>query len=191
MTDENGEILLDNLLVGEYTVKELESELSAGYLLAEPQTVTIAAGKIAELFLENRLIRGSVKLIKTDKDSGAKLSGAVFALYAPDGEELGEYITDENGELLIEGLAYGTGYKLVERKAPMGYQLAEVTLTFDITENGKVIELAAVNERIPPTPDSPQTGDTFPMALWLTVAGASFGAVLLLTLGRRKRTGNR
>ena len=73
----------------------------------------------------------------------------------------------------------------------MGYQLAEVTLTFDITENGKVIELAAVNERIPPTPDSPQTGDTFPMALWLTVAGASFGAVLLLTLGRRKRTGNR
>lgn len=189
-TDEQGQIYIEGLPVGTYTVQELGSKLTEGYLLSEAQTVTVAYEEITELQIENRLIRGSVKLVKTDRDSGANLSGAVFALYAPDGEELGEYITDENGELLIEELPYGTGYKLVEHKAPMGYQLAEVALSFDITENGKVIELSAVNEKIPPT-DSPQTGDTFPMALWLTVAGVSFGTLILLTLGRRKRTGNR
>lgn len=189
-TDKQGQIYIEGLPVGTYTVQELGSKLTEGYLLSEAQTVTVAYEEITELQIENRLIRGSVKLVKTDRDSGANLSGAVFALYAPDGEELGEYITDENGELLIEELPYGTGYKLVEHKAPMGYQLAEVALSFDITENGKVIELSAVNEKIPPT-DSPQTGDTFPMALWLTVAGVSFGTLILLTLGRRKRTGNR
>ena len=189
-TDEQGQIYIEGLPVGAYTVQELGSELTEGYLLSETQTVTVALEQITELQIENRLIRGSIKLVKTDKDSGAKLSGAVFALYAPDGEKLGEYITDENGELLIEELPYGTGYKLVERKAPMGYQLSEAVFTFDITENGKTIELSAVNEKIPPTPDSPQTGNNSNLDLWLVIMVASLGALVLLTL-RRKHTDNR
>ena len=106
-TDEQGQIYIEDLPVGTYTVQELGSELTEGYLLSEEQTVTVAFEKITELQIENRLIRGSVKLVKTDKDSGEKLSGAMFTLYAPDGEKLGEYITDENGELFIERLAYG------------------------------------------------------------------------------------
>ncbi len=181
-TDEQGEIYIEGLPVGTYTVQEIASELTEGYVLSEEQSVAVAHGEITELQVENRLIRGSVRLTKTDKQSGAKLTGTVFDLYGPDGGLLGNYATDENGEFFIEGLTYGTGYKLIEKQAPKGYLPNETPLLFDITENGAVIELTAVNEKIP-EPDNPQTGSRSGMMPFALV-GVSFG--MLATLQRKR-----
>lgn len=182
-TDENGEIYIEGLLAGIYQVQEIASELTEGYVLSEVQSVTVAHEKITEMQIKNRLIRGDVRLTKTDKESGAKLAGAVFDLYNPDGGLLGSYTTNETGELFIEGLVYGSGYKLIEKQAPEGYRLDETPLVFDIQENGKVIEFTAVNEKIPQS-DNPQTGSRSGMKLWFALTGASLG--MLVTLYRRR-----
>lgn len=182
-TDEKGEIYIEGLLAGNYQVQEIASELIEGYVLSEVQSVEVTHEKITEMQIENRLIRGDVRLTKTDKESGTILAGAVFDLYDSGGDLLGSYTTDENGEFLIEGLAYGSGYELIERQAPDGYRLDETPLAFDITENGEVIELTAVNEKIPQS-DNPQTGSRSGMKLWLALAGVSLG--MLVTLYRRR-----
>lgn len=156
-TGEDGCIYIEGLLVGDYTVREIESDLTDGYVLSDEQAIVIEHEKVTELQFENKLIRSNVKLVKTDKANGAKLSGAEFELYDPDGSLIGIYTTDGNGEVFIEELAYGFGYKLVEIKAPRGYMLCKAELSFDITENGATVELFAVNEMIPPK--NPRTGD--------------------------------
>jgi len=58
VTDERGEILLENLLIGNYTVKELESDLTVGYVLSPEENAIVAADEIAELTIDNKLMRG-------------------------------------------------------------------------------------------------------------------------------------
>lgn len=177
-TDENGVILVEGLPVGEYHIQEMESELSEGYLLSEEQTIQVSYKTTAEANIENKLIRGHVKLIKTG-DSGERLAGAVFELYSPAGELLGEYTSDENGEIFVENLPYGKGYQWVETKAPDGFN-AGGSYSFDITEQGETVEVSAVNARIP------QTGDTGIPGLVLLSMAAS-GALLILCIRKRKR----
>jgi uncharacterized surface anchored protein len=188
-TDENGAIYLDGLLIGEYTVKEIASELTTGYVLSAEQTVTVAHEQLAELTIENKLIRGNVKLVKTDKADGTKLAGAVFDLYGPDGVQMGVYVTDKNGELLIEGLPYGKGFKLIESAAPEGYTLGKVEFSFDITENGVTLEFSAVNEKTP-TPGNPKTGDDSNPTLWIVLCVLSLGGIVIAVrfLLRKKQT---
>ncbi len=182
-TDETGSIRIEGLPIGEYTVKEIASELTTGYVLAVEQTATVAHEELIELAFENKLVRGNVKLVKTDKADGAKLADAVFDLYGTDGLQMGVYVTDADGELLIQDLPYGTGYKLIESAAPEGYRLDNVEFVFDITEDGATLEYAAVNEKAPePTPEptpiatpttvpgNPQTGDESNPILWLILS---------------------
>ena len=193
-TDEQGQIFLEGLLAGDYKIKEIASYLTVGYVLSEEQAAVIAHEQVTELQIENKLIRGNAKLIKTDKATGAKLAGAVFELYGPDGELLGVYTTDENGEIFTENLAYGSGYKWVETEAPTGYKLDKTEISFDITENGATVELSAVNEKIPEKPgDNPKTGDNSNPALWFTLLGISAGALILTFIlqRRNKKSGAR
>ncbi len=73
-TDEKGEILLEKLLIGRYTVKELDSELTAGYVLSNEITVTVAADSIRDLEIRNRLMRGDLQVIKTFEGKDAPVS---------------------------------------------------------------------------------------------------------------------
>jgi len=87
----------------------------------------------------------------------------------------------------------GKGYKLIETKAPDGYELDHGENVFGITEQGVTVELTAINEKIPEkprtpqNPGSPKTGDDRNPALWLAIMGAAM-AGLVLTLRRRKKT---
>ena len=185
-TDEDGCIFIEGLLAGDYKVKEIASDLTVGYVLSEEQAAVVAHEQVTELQIENKLIRGNVKLIKTDKDGGAKLAGAVFDLYDPDGNLISSYTTDKNGEIFIENLPYGFGYKLVESKAPEGYKLEKTEISFDITENGATVELSAVNEKAP-TPDNPKTGDDSNVGLWIALAGISAAALIGLGVASKRR----
>ena len=183
-TDENGEILLEDLLIGEYTVTELASDLTVGYVLALEETTTVAHEQIAEMTIHNRLIRGRVQLVKRDAVTGQTLEGAEFSLFSPDGGLVGKYVTDENGIIVVEDLPYGIGYMWVETRAPAGFLLDIAEITFDIAEDGVTVELAAVNGKIPHVPDNPNTGDSFNGVLWLSMLGA---ATAVLVLHRRKK----
>ena len=55
-TDENGEILIDEVLTGEYTIEELKSELNSNYIIPEAQTITVENDKMTVVEFYNQLI---------------------------------------------------------------------------------------------------------------------------------------
>lgn len=55
-TDSNGEIYIDEALTGEYTIEELKNDINAGYIIPEPQTITVENDKTTEIEFFNQLI---------------------------------------------------------------------------------------------------------------------------------------
>ncbi|MDR0286409.1 MAG: LPXTG cell wall anchor domain-containing protein, partial [Clostridiales bacterium] len=191
-TDENGQIVLKGLLIGEYKIQELSCDLSTHFVLSEEQTAVVAQDKLTEMKIENNLIRGNVKLIKIACGTGDRLAGAEFQLFDQSGTSLGIYTTDENGEININNLVYGLGYKFVETKAPDGYK-GKAVFTFDITENEKTIILSATNVpecTCPPSQDTcipPKTGDEG-IPIWVyTGLILSSGTLFGLMLFKRRK----
>ena len=54
-TDKNGEISVDGLRIGEYTVSEVSDNASAGYILPADKKVTVKVGETEEIEMHNKL----------------------------------------------------------------------------------------------------------------------------------------
>ena len=54
-TDKNGEISVDGLHIGEYTVSEVSDNVSAGYILPADKKVTVKVGETVEIEMHNKL----------------------------------------------------------------------------------------------------------------------------------------
>ena len=54
-TDKNGEISVDGLRIGEYTVSEVNDNVSAGYILPADKKVTVKVGETVEIEMHNEL----------------------------------------------------------------------------------------------------------------------------------------
>ena len=54
-TDKNGEISIDGLRIGEYTVSEVSDNVSAGYILPADKKVTVKVGETVEIEMHNDL----------------------------------------------------------------------------------------------------------------------------------------
>ena len=54
-TDKNGEIPIDGLRIGEYTVSEVSDNVSAGYILPADKKVTVKVGETVEIEMHNEL----------------------------------------------------------------------------------------------------------------------------------------
>ena len=122
-TDENGELQLENLVPGVYTVTE---NAAAFYEPQQPQTVTVKAGQITEVSFSNQLKRGALKVTKTAEDGFVQ--GVTFRLSgtADCGQSVDEYAkTDETGLAVFKDIPIGSNYTLTEAGASEGY--VEVT----------------------------------------------------------------
>ena len=95
----------------------------------------------------NKIMKAKVTLVKVDATQETKrLSGAEFELYTSDGELIGTYITDENGEINVSDLAYGD-YYFKEKKAPSGYQKLADNIKFSM--KGQDVTITCRNHLIP------------------------------------------
>ena len=54
-TDKNGEIMVEGLRIGEYTVSELNDKASSGYILPADQKVTVKTGETVTVTMHNEL----------------------------------------------------------------------------------------------------------------------------------------
>lgn len=83
VTDKQGEIYVQDLVPGEYTVTEVENDVTAKYIIEAGKTVTITSGdEPAEVEFHNKLKRGSVYVVKTAVGApNENLSGAEFSVY--------------------------------------------------------------------------------------------------------------
>ena len=54
-TDKNGEILIENIRIGEYTVSEVNDKASAGYILPTDKQATVQVGATTIVQMHNEL----------------------------------------------------------------------------------------------------------------------------------------
>ncbi len=118
-TDENGELQLENLVPGVYTVTE---NAAAFYEPQQPQTVTVKAGQITEVSFSNQLKRGALEVTKTAEDGFVQ--GVTFRLSgtADCGQPVDVYAeTDETGLAVFEDIPIGSNYTMEEVDVPGRY----------------------------------------------------------------------
>ena len=171
---------LYDLPYGRYLVKETKAP--DGFLLDENayffqitekgQTVTVE-NEAGVGFLNAPQI-GSLKICKTSYDGVKK--GFSFRIVGTDltGHAYDEtFVTDENGEITVEGLRIGT-YTIseVKDKASEGYLLPkEQTIT---VKTGETVTMLFVNKKIP---EVPKTGDESSGTVWGVIALAALAGV--------------
>jgi len=178
--DENGDVVFQiDLPFGQYYVKELQT--ITGYVLDETKyPIKFEYGgddkeKIIQANenqpIENKLIRGSLHIVKMDEDTGEKLNGAVFGRFSSTGQ-LQQTFTAQDGEYLIKDLPYQDGY-IQELKAPDGYQLNEERYPYSITKNNQIIEIQVKDKKKPVIVD---TGDymNYPPIIFGTATSLAF-----------------
>ena len=101
-TDENGIAHLIDLESGEIIVKEIRAP--EGYLLDETEHhVRLESGKTAEITLKNSK-EPSLTIQKIDSVTKQPMEGVKFSITVKNGKPLGEFLTDENGEIHLSGL---------------------------------------------------------------------------------------
>ncbi len=148
---------MQDLLPGEYTVTEVENDVTAKYIIEAGKTVTITSGEEpAQVEFHNKLKRGSVYAVKTAGGApGENLPGAEFAVYAdvdgnaefdPETDTLFGKLEYAEDRYSLSGLPVG-GYFLHEEKAPEGYAADKGYYFFKLTENGERVEVANTADR--------------------------------------------
>lgn len=146
VSDENGQVLFDQLRPGKYMVTEQSVD---GYYLNGTKllfTITGDASSKPEpiVILDNPFInyKGNAEFTKISGETGATLLGAIFQLLdekgtpiLKDGEPI-EVTSNDNGKILVENLAPGTTYGLSEIKAPDDYVINDTILKFTMPLSG-------------------------------------------------------
>ena len=175
-----------DLLYGGYFVKEIKApegfylDGNAYYFeITEDGKIVTVENEAGKGFVNAPQV-GSLKIIKTSSDG--KIEGFSFRVTGPDGY-VGVFITDKNGEIIIENLRIGE-YVVSEVSdgASSAYVLPD-DKTASVFE-GAVTKVEMHNE----LRDTPKTGDDSNPALWLALLSVSaVGAAALGVVGFRKR----
>jgi len=187
VTDVNGEIFLEGLLIGDYKVKELASDLNVGYILSEEENAVVAADQITEMAIHNKLISGMVKILKVDADTGGPVQDAVFGLRDMNGNLLAEAESGRDGWAYFMNVTYGD-YEVFEIKAAKGYRKTDAVYLVQIHENDVIIEFEIPNEKIPSRGKIPDTGDNSAVLLWGGVAVISAAAITCLLMFKKRKS---
>ena len=158
-TNKNGEIVFPQVLkYGNYDLVEVEP--AEGFNLIEPISFTIdrntnseeieLLGKVHTIEVGNTRIKGNLKILKVDEETKEALEGVKFKITCTEGFMKGQEwteVTDENGEINLKDLEYGK-YVAEEIEGLWNYVENNNPIKFEVTENGKTIELEVTNKKI-------------------------------------------
>lgn len=135
VTVSNGEITVNDLTIGDYTITEKTAP--NGYLVnVAPFKTTVSANQTAETTITDEAPTGKISIRKSDSKGNvqgeASLEGAEYTVYGADSQEVGKITTDKDGNGSLENLVLGT-YTVKETKAPEAYDLDWNTYTVELT----------------------------------------------------------
>lgn len=208
-TDENGSILSEWLIPGEYMVYELPDENGRYWCDSQnPRQVVLRAGKTASVYFTNRLKPGKIAIQKVDA-TGEPLAGAVFFLeWSVDGKNWqpvsytdsayvaqggcnsenltdGKLISGETGLVEFTGLHPDLQYRLTETAAPDGYQILAGTAYEGglPADEDLVVQLTVVNV---PVFELPQTGSETMLLMQIAMVGTYALCAILVETTKRK-----
>ncbi|MCW6660590.1 SpaA isopeptide-forming pilin-related protein, partial [Aerococcaceae bacterium NML191292] len=139
VTDEAGKGRLENLALGNYTVRELKApkgflktdEVFEVNLTAENKTDAVFSKLVT---IANDEILGRIKVLKLDKETGSALANAVYGIYDVNNKEVARLTTDNNGYAISSLLPLAT-YKVKELSAPYGYILDAVAQAVNLVDS--------------------------------------------------------
>lgn len=131
-TGANGKLTFADLKLGSYTCKEFQAP--TGYELDDTAfpVVLNQNGQVLKVTRENKLITGSIEILKVDADTGKALAGVTYRLYDSAGNKIADAITDTDGKAVFSGLALGS-YIYQEISAPEGYVVDDTKYQITIT----------------------------------------------------------
>ncbi len=145
-TDENGEIKLDNMPTGSYTVTEVKAP--DGYLIDDAERVVKVDGNEYATFVFTDTKKPSIQILKYDAFKDKYLAGATFRIAKiEDGSNYLDRVTDIAGSIEIDNLDPGV-YSVKEIEAPSGYVLNDTEYHVELF-GGKQSRLVVINEEKP------------------------------------------
>lgn len=146
-TDGNGKLTFANLKLGSYTCKEFQAP--AGY---EPDETAFPItlnqnGQILKITRENKLITGSIEILKVDADTKQPLGGVVYRLFDAEGNKIADGTTDANGKVTFDTLKPGK-YSYQEIRTVDGYQLDDTKYDFSLTSENLNVKVTRENKPV-------------------------------------------
>ncbi len=168
-TDENGEAITSRYAVRDYPylyVKEIKT--NDNYVLDDSiKEVKLEENKIIEKVLENKKIRGKIKIIKTAKEDnkitkdkkGTPIPNVSFGIYDENKKYIETIVTGEDGTATSSLLEKGVKY-VKELKSGEWYLLDENEYMVEIVKDGDIIELNITNTPEDPDVDIEKDGTT-------------------------------
>lgn len=162
--DEKGKATFKtDLPIGKYYVKEISTDNH--YILSDkkyPVVFEYAGQDTASVHISvndgepiiNSIIYGTIKGLKIDRETGEKITGALFGLFSNNETEFTEETTilisesNEDGVFEFTDVPYGE-YIVCELKPAEGYLYNEELYPVTISENDEIIEITIENDKIP------------------------------------------
>ncbi len=174
-TNKEGIIIFDNLELGNYYIKEIET--NNNYILDDKEYEISLKYKDEEtsiikeyIEIKNYLKRGKLVFYKIDSLTKEKLENAVIQIYK-DNELIKEEVTNIDGLIELNDLLIGN-YYIIEKEAPKGYVKSENIIEFEIKYN-EVTEITMENDPIIEVPN--------------TIKNSNYKIITLLIIGLLKK----
>ena len=143
-TDKAGKITISGI---SGTVVVTEIETIPGYTIDEntrTQTVVVNPNDTQTLYFYNTPV-GGLQIIKSDKDSGKRISGVKFEIRKMNGEIIGTYTTDSDGVIYLPEAESGW-YTVTELEAASGYLLDTTPHRIEV-KDGQTATLEITNHK--------------------------------------------
>ena len=158
VTDSLGEAYVDNLYLGSYYIKEIETDSSHVLDLEIYYFDLFYIDQYTEkveysLTLVNHIPKGELDFKKTDFVESKGLPDTLIEIYDLEDNLVFSGRTDVNGDIVIKELPVGK-YYILEKEAPLGYLLNNEKLFFEIKENGEVVKCVMKDELEVLVPDT-------------------------------------
>lgn len=183
VSDENGEILLFELPLGKYFLREISAPAGYTPIDHEIEIDLVERIQVQEVTVENpRAVNGSYGFLKIDDKTKSPLAGAIFKVTQRIGDKDVDVIKNgvlylvtsgADGLFRVLDLPYGE-YTLWEVSAPNGYTVLRNGISFTINANSSVGKALVIPNKPKPPIEIPYTGDL--TLFMLCVAGAGLFA---------------
>ena len=143
-TDKEGKITISGI---SGTIVATEVQTIPGYAIDEntrTQTVVVNSNDTQTLYFYNTPV-GGLQIIKSDKDSGKRISGVKFEIRKMNGEIIGAYTTDSDGVIYLPKAESGW-YTVTELEAASGYLLDTTPHRIEV-KDGQTATLEIINHK--------------------------------------------
>lgn len=188
VTDELGNITIDNLYLGSYYLLELETvnnhvldtskyEFNLEY---KDQYTPVVEYQIT---IKNHLPKGKLIFTKTDMSESKTLPNTKIEIYTENDELIFIGITDFKGQIVIDELPIGK-YYILEKDAPKGYTLNPNKMNFEIKEDGEIVKSTMKDELIIKVPD---TGKNSLPIISISISCLILGLGLIIYGAKKKK----